>query len=978
MIDDPNITMEEYIRPEEEKARRRAITLINETSSKKTLSCEPTVSSLNNEVDFRISFDDSDDEDHTLIFDKNSFSYKIISINNLKTDSENDNEKVNMPSLPSLEPTVSCFDDLDFFNDFENEFPAIVYNDALTSKSDLSTEPTLCPQHIDDFDLKEETSLSEYSEKEQNVLYFNDLFPFNIIQPDDLKSKKYNDDNEIDIIQSSGGTENTNKLLEESHDKINKVFIMKSFVMELNVNIVTWNHFVNGMLFNLIKNLYVLFGIPFDPKRYYKDGNCERMLRRPSYEYVYTDADIVDFEERLGRIYSREIHWVQVVDFQGMHELMRDALYDRMMMEHRDDGGAVENVGSQKPLRDRWTDFHQEPSISGISLKRNLSKGAVYHQELPNSLRKSATSSKKEIRHYTKLGNGIITFCINAPLMTSITIRRPWLTTPKSGMKGHNRNIDSSSNSEGIAAIVNKLEKLGRDMKKLKENVHAIQVGCQTCEGAYLDKDCPLNEEVKGMEEVKYGEFSRPFPNNRYDCLEGKVKTLPNEVEGRANNKKFEECKTIYSENRLPLFTPFYYSPEEIEHFSANSGFFDNEEQETDDSRMAEAVAALEATLKKKREEPKKVKPNVNYYVDPYEPSIPFPKRLEYHAEEALMHQTMESLNKIKINCPLLKQIRQTDNYAKQMKYLVENKPRTEEDNEIRMNPRCFALLQNHLPPKEQDPRSFIFPCSIRKLDFKNALADLGASISIMPFSMYKCLGIGKLKPINMLIEMADNTKCAPKGIVENLLIKIDKFIFPVDFVIIDMVEDIRMPIILGRPLLATAHAQVDIFRKTISLEVGSEKVIFKMRSSFTTTNVEFIRSIISETFVEDDNLKEIDYDLFIYDSESCEFNREDEDDLEGIIDYLKPRSYDGFIDLDDEAYNKRMCKFLGMTYEEPTPILIEKAKVTRYTVGPGETYTKVILLGVEKILRTRDNVAAMRARLMKKMAQEGNNQEKT
>ncbi|GJU31834.1 hypothetical protein Tco_1175423 [Tanacetum coccineum] len=66
------------------------------------------------------------------------------------------------------------------------------------------------------------------------------------------------------------------------------------------------------------------------------------------------------------------------------------------------------------------------------------------------------------------------------------------------------------------------------------------------------------------------------------------------------------------------------------------------------------------------------------------------------------------------------------------------------------------------------------------------------------------------------------------------------------------------------------------------------------------------------------------------------------------------------------------------MTYEEPTPILIEKAKVTRYTVGPGETYTKIKVLGVEKIPRTRDNVAAMRARLMKKIAQEGNNQAKT
>ncbi|GJW76926.1 hypothetical protein Tco_0138608, partial [Tanacetum coccineum] len=98
-----------------------------------TLSYEPTVSSLNdNKIDFRISFDESDDEDYTVIYDKNSFSYKIISVNNLKTDSENDNDKVNMPSFPSPKPTVSCFDDLDFFSDFANEFPAIVYNDALS------------------------------------------------------------------------------------------------------------------------------------------------------------------------------------------------------------------------------------------------------------------------------------------------------------------------------------------------------------------------------------------------------------------------------------------------------------------------------------------------------------------------------------------------------------------------------------------------------------------------------------------------------------------------------------------------------------------------------------------------------------------------------------------------------------------------------------------------------------------------------
>ncbi|GJV85273.1 hypothetical protein Tco_1525171 [Tanacetum coccineum] len=220
-----------------------AIAFNDEVSSEKPLSYEPTVSSLNDEIDFRISFDDSDDEDYT---------EKSICIN------------------PSPEPIVSCFDDLDFFNDFENEFPAIVYNDAQTSKSDLLTEPIFSPQHIDELD--DETSFFKYNKEEQNVLYFNDLFPFNIIHPNDLKSEKYNDDNEVDIIQSSEGneiTQGSNILSETSHDKITKTFIMGSFVMNLKVNIVIWNYY--GMLFYLIMNLYVSFGILFDPKWYYKD-----------------------------------------------------------------------------------------------------------------------------------------------------------------------------------------------------------------------------------------------------------------------------------------------------------------------------------------------------------------------------------------------------------------------------------------------------------------------------------------------------------------------------------------------------------------------------------------------------------------------------------------------------------------------------------------------------------------------------------
>ncbi|GKD23574.1 hypothetical protein Tco_1225277 [Tanacetum coccineum] len=110
------------------------------------LSCKSQVSnSVNNEIDFRISFDESDNEDYAIIYDKNLFSYKMISINNLKMDSKDDNEKADIPSIMSPRPTISYVDDLDFFKDFNNEFPAIVYNDAQMSKSDYLIEQTLSP-----------------------------------------------------------------------------------------------------------------------------------------------------------------------------------------------------------------------------------------------------------------------------------------------------------------------------------------------------------------------------------------------------------------------------------------------------------------------------------------------------------------------------------------------------------------------------------------------------------------------------------------------------------------------------------------------------------------------------------------------------------------------------------------------------------------------------------------------------------------
>ncbi|GJX11658.1 reverse transcriptase domain-containing protein [Tanacetum coccineum] len=177
--------------------------------------------------------------------------------------------------------------------------------------------------------------------------------------------------------------------------------------------------------------------------------------------------------------------------------------------------------------------------------------------------------------------------------------------------------------------------------------------------------------------------------------------------------------------------------------------------------------------------------------------------------------------------------------YAKFLKGLLSNKTRLEEACTITMNERCSAVLLNKLPSKEKDHGSFIIPCDIGHLHINNALADLGSSISLMPYTMYEKLGLGEPKPTRMSLELADRSIQYPRGIAENVLIKIDKFIIPIDFVILDMRKDSKIQIILGRPFLATAWAMIDVFNKKITLRVGKEEVIFNVDQSMKRSPVE-------------------------------------------------------------------------------------------------------------------------------------------
>nr|GEW19422.1 hypothetical protein [Tanacetum cinerariifolium] len=140
------------------------------------------------------------------------------------------------------------------------------------------------------------------------------------------------------------------------------------------------------------------------------------------------------------------------------------------------------------------------------------------------------------------------------------------------------------------------------------------------------------------------------------------------------------------------------------------------------------------------------------------------------------------------------------------------------------------------LPRKEKGPGSFTLSCFINNMCFNKALADLGASVSVMSYTTYTTLGLGDLIPTKLIVELVDRIVKQPKGIAENVLVGIDKVTFPVDFIILDTPEDLKTPLILGRPFFSTAHAIINVFKEMITLSVGNDKIFFE--SNKPTSNV--------------------------------------------------------------------------------------------------------------------------------------------
>ena len=198
---------------------------------------------------------------------------------------------------------------------------------------------------------------------------------------------------------------------------------------------------------------------------------------------------------------------------------------------------------------------------------------------------------------------------------------------------------------------------------------------------------------------------------------------------------------------------------------------------------------------------------------------VPFPQRL--HKIEEQFSRFLDVFKKIEINLPFAEALIQMPNYAKFLKDILSEKRKFTKEGVVNLTATCNVVIQRTLPEKMQDPGSFTIPCTIGNFEFNKALCDSRASINLMPSSVLKRLSLGELTPITITLQMADRTMAQPEGILEDVLIKVGKFIFLVDFVVMDMEEDTQVPLLLGRPFLAIGATLIDVKNGELSLKVG-------------------------------------------------------------------------------------------------------------------------------------------------------------
>ncbi|KAK4407771.1 Retrovirus-related Pol polyprotein from transposon opus [Sesamum angolense] len=318
--------------------------------------------------------------------------------------------------------------------------------------------------------------------------------------------------------------------------------------------------------------------------------------------------------------------------------------------------------------------------------------------------------------------------------------------------------------------------------------------------------------------------------------------------------------------------------------------------------------------------------------------ALSFPYRMSKSKEEEHEKEILDTFKKVEINIPLLDAIKQIPKYAKFLKELCTNKRKLKDKERIIFGKNVSAVINRKLPEKCKDPGMFTLPCIIGNKRIERAMLDLGASINVMPYSVYQALNLSTLQDTNVIIQLADRSYVRPMGLVEDVLVKVNDLLFPVDFYILKMgVEGVNNPasILLGRPFMKTAKTKIDVDEGTLSVEFGGEIVKFNISEAMKYPNelqalyqIDVIDSVVHD--VVEEELVGTELDLIM----ELDENDVEDDFVETLSEALRPPS------LDESNYSTTHTKLLPSVLQAP-----------KLELKPLPEHLKYIYLGNEETL---------------------------
>jgi hypothetical protein len=296
-------------------------------------------------------------------------------------------------------------------------------------------------------------------------------------------------------------------------------------------------------------------------------------------------------------------------------------------------------------------------------------------------------------------------------------------------------------------------------------------------------------------------------------------------VESEQREKKKENEEEIVEEN-IDGEVGEWSEEEEVEKNEKNGEVEKKKSVEIEKNKSDEVM--VEEVKKKRARSSRVAKGKEVVSATPIQ-NLPYPHAPSKRENERHYARFMDIFKQLQINIPFAEALEQMPKYAKFMKDILTKKRRYTEPETIVLDASCSAIIQRTLPKKEVDPGRVTLPVKIGDIYVGKGLIDLGSSINLIPLSIVKRLGNIEIKSIQMTLQLADKSTTHPHGVAQDVLVKVDKLFFPVDFIVIDMEEDDDAPLILGRPFMKTARMMINVDDGLMKVRVQNEEVTFDL-----------------------------------------------------------------------------------------------------------------------------------------------------